>query len=267
MKVRFITRPPTKELRGIVKSLWFLEGATPPHAVERRLPSAEAQLLFNLSHDSFRWFSGARLDRSQRAGPALLSGPSDTAFGIDPRDQSKLLGVVLHVGAAPVVLGLPMTEVANTQLDLGDIVATESLYAELIHAADPRAALHLVEQWLLSVVHSSPDAAMTAAVAQLSRGALVSEVADHAGLSTRGLRRRFSAAVGLSPKRFAGLARFQRVIHDIAKRPPTCWATFAYAHGFFDQAHLIRDVRAFSGLTPATYLPRSADVPMHVVER
>ncbi|MCW3793592.1 helix-turn-helix domain-containing protein [Paenibacillus sp. LS1] len=80
----------------------------------------------------------------------------------------------------------------------------------------------------------------------------VQELAMREVISERQLHRKFSEWVGISPKRFSEVVRFHRVLSDIHQGNTTDWAMLAQNHGFFDQAHLIRQFRKFYGETPLT---------------
>ena len=81
---------------------------------------------------------------------------------------------------------------------------------------------------------------------------VVSVLARDVGLSERSFERRFVAQVGLTPVRFRRLARLRAVLrlHAGGMRD---WAGLAAATGFSDQSHLVRDCRAFTGLTPSEW--------------
>jgi transcriptional regulator GlxA family with amidase domain len=76
----------------------------------------------------------------------------------------------------------------------------------------------------------------------------VDQLARELALSERQLRRRFAAAVGISPKRYARTMRIRRAI--ALARPHRSWAAIATAAGFYDQAHMIAEFRAVAGATP-----------------
>lgn len=78
----------------------------------------------------------------------------------------------------------------------------------------------------------------------------VSGVAASLGLSTRHLRRIITGLIGASPKYLQRLARLNRVVMDADGLEDPPWASLAIRHGFFDQAHLIREVRALAEVTP-----------------
>ncbi len=74
----------------------------------------------------------------------------------------------------------------------------------------------------------------------------------------------FSEEVGLTPKLFCRVRRFQEVLRLIEKGQHIEWAEIALTCGYFDQAHCIHDFRAFSGLNPTTYLTHRGEHRNHV---
>ncbi|MGR6128267.1 DUF6597 domain-containing transcriptional factor [Paenibacillus sp. SER-28] len=79
----------------------------------------------------------------------------------------------------------------------------------------------------------------------------VKELAEHEAISERQINRKFGQWIGISPKKFSEVVRFQSVLHSI-KGGGLDWTEMALKHSFFDQAHLIRDFRRFYGDSPLT---------------
>src|SRR5262249_39065483 len=107
-----------------------------------------------------------------------------------------------------------------------------------------------------------------AAVSQiLSSGGVIetSELAFRMGLSTRQLQRKFKTEVGIGPKLLARIQRFQRVFW--ALESSRNWVHVAFQCGYYDQAHLIRDFRDFSGAAPAALLAPDTDLAFHFLQR
>ncbi|MFD0744336.1 helix-turn-helix domain-containing protein [Phytohabitans flavus] len=132
-------------------------------------------------------------------------------------------------------------------------------------AAEMRA---VVEAALLAAAEPPrPDPALAAAVAALHGGASVAEAADRLGWTTKRLVRLFSAQVGLAPKRFARVRRFQRLLSAATTRLAGTggdWARLAAECGYHDQAHMIHDFRSYAGQSPSEYEPRSVEERNHV---
>jgi AraC-like DNA-binding protein len=93
-------------------------------------------------------------------------------------------------------------------------------------------------------------------IRRVSNAARIGEIADEIGISHKHLLREFDRCVGLRPKLFARLCAFQRVVKFVGHKPKVDWATIATTCGYYDQAHLIREFQAFSGLTPVSYLSK-----------
>jgi transcriptional regulator GlxA family with amidase domain len=81
----------------------------------------------------------------------------------------------------------------------------------------------------------------------------VASLARGAAASPRQLERRFAQAVGVGPRMLARIMRFQHVF-ELRHGAPAGWAALAADGGFFDQPHLIRDFRTFSGQAPSELL-------------
>jgi transcriptional regulator GlxA family with amidase domain len=95
------------------------------------------------------------------------------------------------------------------------------------------------------------------AVNELRRGSPVRDVVEHVGLSHRRLIELFTAQVGMTPKLFGRVQRFQRAASLTRRQRSPDWANVAVECGYCDQSHLIRDFIAFSGLSPADFLRHS----------
>lgn len=90
--------------------------------------------------------------------------------------------------------------------------------------------------------------------------AVVRSFAREAGLSDRRFTDVFRSEVGLKPKLFDRIERFQRVLEMVHRLRDPEWDQFALEYGYFDQSHLIRDFVEFSRLSPACYLRQLKDL-------
>jgi len=253
-------------LAPFVASMGYLEGRF-PHGRERVLPTGTVQLLVNLDRDALH--SAPDGLPPIRTGGAALQGPSARPAVVDTADQRAILWVAFRPGgAAPF---FPRLAEACDQLVPLDAVwgrRGRALREELLAAGSPAAMREVVEAALLAAAEPPrPDPALATAVAALHGGASVAEAADRLGWTTKTLVRQFSAGVGLAPKRFARVRRFQRLLSAAATRLDATggdWARLAAESGYHDQAHMIHDFRSFAGQSPTEYTPRSAAEHNHV---
>jgi AraC-like DNA-binding protein len=97
----------------------------------------------------------------------------------------------------------------------------------------------------------------------LKTNARVERVAADVDLSHRRLIEIFAAEVGVSPKVFNRVGRFQRALNLAKQGESADWTQLALMCGYFDQSHLIREFGSLSGLSPTELLERSAAMEGH----
>jgi AraC-like DNA-binding protein len=90
--------------------------------------------------------------------------------------------------------------------------------------------------------------------------ARISNVANQSSLGLRQFERRFTREIGLSPKLFSKVARFQAVLDAKINCQNVGWTNLAHEFGYFDQAHMIKDFQNLSGLSPECLLLRLGDI-------
>jgi AraC-like DNA-binding protein len=92
----------------------------------------------------------------------------------------------------------------------------------------------------------------------------VSTVTEQIGLSPRYFNQLFRDEVGLTPKLFCRVRRFQQVLSLVEGKQQPDWLDIALTCGYFDQAHLIHEFRTFADCTPTEYVTKRGMLPFHV---
>jgi AraC-like DNA-binding protein len=255
-------------LGGLVREICYRAGEQPHASVEKILPGPETGLWVNLNRDEFRSFEiFAEGGQVRRVPGAMLSGPASRARVIEFEQGHGHVSVTFALGAAGCFVGFPLAEARDDLVPLENVwVSGTCLRERLLEAGTPGDALAVMEGFLVSrlVRAGGPDPAVIAAAGALSRGAAVGAVCDDLGLLPRTLRRRFTAQVGLTPKRFARVQRLRRLVRDLEGLADVDWAAAAARHGYADQPHLADEFRALAGVTPSEYLCSRIDGPNHL---
>jgi AraC-like DNA-binding protein len=133
------------------------------------------------------------------------------------------------------------------------------LRERLLEAKSAAAKFRILEQTLLSrakaplLRHPAVDFAIKEFV-RVPHARTIADVTAQSALSPRRFIRIFADQVGLTPKLFCRVRRFQEVLRTIQSRQEVDWADVAVACGYYDQPHFIADFKAFSGLNPTAYL-------------
>jgi AraC-like DNA-binding protein len=256
-RVRYLARQPRPPLGDVVDHLWSLSDA-PGHARERVVPSGTIELVINLHEDEFRIYEPVT-GRERRFRGAIASGCYSAAFEIDTRAHSLVLGVHFKPGGAGRLLGVPPGALANAHVGLDDLwgrAATE-LRERLFGAPSLRQRIEFLEQALIARLPQRPHRrpAVRAGLAELDQpGVEVGHVARVLCLSRRRFIEVFTQDVGMTPKRYSMVRRFQRALALTVRSPSAAWAQIALECGYCDQAHLCRDWAELTGLSPGKFL-------------
>jgi AraC-like DNA-binding protein len=229
------------------------------------MPNGQAHLIVNLAEDEFRSYGGVSADQICEYSGAVVAGPHAKTVVIDTQAQRWLAAVEFRQGGASRFFPMPMTEISNQVVQLQDVWRKGGFLRErLLDARTPVSRFRALEEVLLDYLNVEFDEAIAYAMAALRAGASVSHVALRLGLSLRTLERRFSAQVGITPKRFARVHRLQRVLRAVRLSSKPDWCVLAAEHGYTDQAHLIHDFQDIAGITPTEYRPHSPQRNNHV---
>ncbi|AMY07660.1 transcriptional activator FtrA [Luteitalea pratensis] len=264
-------RRPRPPLDACVTVLWTVTAKPGPRRLERVLPTGTAQIVINLAEDRTRGYDEARGFAVVESSGSVLCGPS-TRYGIiDTDEQYDVVGACIAPGGLPSLLAAPAAEFAETEAPLDALWGTRAidrLRACLLEARTADARLDVLETALLAHWREAPlHPSVACALDAFARRAAVTTVGDAvaaAGVSARHLIDRFTAQVGLTPKRFCRVRRFQRAIAVAHRGAAEDWAAIAADCGFSDQSHLIHEFRAFAGLPPSAYLDHRTPHRNHV---
>jgi AraC-like DNA-binding protein len=196
-------------------------------------------------------------DRSQVIG--TMSRAIVTSVGV----SAHVIGVRFRPGAAIDLLGVSGNELLDDSALAADVWCAEgrSLDDALASAANAREAFAVLSRALVERARRArePDRRVQRAVASLDAtfgGLPIPTLARGAGVSERQLERLFAERVGYGPKLYARVARLGRAVSIMDGREGAALASFAEvaaASGYSDQAHLVREFRALSGVTPGAY--------------
>jgi AraC-like DNA-binding protein len=229
----------------VVDALWVSCG--PGRAtVETVLPNGRAQIVID----------GDR-------GESLLVGPRTRPSVVRPPTFSA--GVSLGGLGMPALSRAPTREVLDEVVDAGDVWAGAP-WARCLDTVAPDEILDRLEHEALR--HLRDERELDRQVRALERairgGTRYDEVLASIGADRRRLVPAFRDAVGLAPKRYARIVRFQRSLRVMRSATPPPLATIAATHGYADQAHLSREFREFSGLTPSQVHGAASTAHNHV---
>ncbi|MET0232532.1 MAG: helix-turn-helix transcriptional regulator [Rhodanobacteraceae bacterium] len=268
--MKFATIHPGPPLASLIESIWDWDAPAAAHRFERMLPLANASLIINLAEDETRVYDDDAMRRCESFGGAALDAPRHRSFVIDTAEQVRVMGVVFRCGAAAAFFRERMDTIANAHVDLDDLVSARfrGVRERLLDARGSRARIATLCRWLVCVARDAAmPRAVVHAVAFLRDAPALARVADvcrESGYSQRRFGTLFREHVGMSPKRYARMQRFRAVVDSVQHGRRVEWTRVAHDCGFYDQPHLVREFRAFSGMTPTEYAAQRGEYANHV---
>lgn len=264
----YIPQPPLSEF---VELFWSYEGYNPPHVRERVIPTGTMQLIFNLCEDEIRVYDRWDHHRFQSFRGSLTSGVHSQFVVIDTASQTSTVGVHFKPGGAYPFVGVPAGELRDADVPLESLwgAKTLELRDQLLEAKAPETRFRVLERELLARVERplSHHPAIAFALREFQSAPhtlAVKEASERTGLSQRRFIQLFRDEVGITPKLFCRIQRFQKAIRLLGSGRRVEWADVALGCGYFDHAHFVHDFRAFSGTTPTAYLIHRGEHLNHI---
>jgi AraC-like DNA-binding protein len=262
--------PPHPPLSLFIESFWIYQGTAVSHLKERRLPDGSMSLIINLYDDLIRLYDQHHPDRFQDYCGIILSGARSEFALLDTASLKEVMGIQFKPGGTFPFLPFPASELHNDLLSLDVVWGAEAFFLrEQLRCADTLARRFQIMEQFLSVrlacsrsIHPAINFALNAF--EVSSLPTLSSVIAQVGLGRTRFIHLFREAVGLTPKQFCRIRRFQHILRSVEKGESETWTDLALNCGYYDQAHFIHDFQAFSGLTPGAYLTQRSRYRNHV---
>ena len=268
----FIERIPRAPLNEHVRLLWYTQAPHVPHQRERVLPTGCVQVILSLARDFLLECTENKPERP--LAPALVVGARSMYEVIHSSDMAELMGVVFYPGGfGPFACG-SVDVFSNQSVSLEDVWGTSarSLRDDLREVPAIEAKLSVLEDFLLQrfAARFFRNRLVEFALSRFGRLAGVSavnDVAKETGWSVRHFSQCFREQVGLSPKVWCRVQRFQRAVRELHAGADIRWAELAIECGYYDQSHFANEFRSFSGIDATTYSVRRTQWANHIAEQ
>jgi AraC-like DNA-binding protein len=192
-----------------------------------------------------------------------ISGMRNEFITIPSGLDAEMFIIEFKKGMAYPFLGRPLTEITGRVVD-GDLILDQAfidLREQLLACLSATEMFRVAEQALVRKfggrlsVNPFVEYSINRIVSAPS-SLTIGSIAGKTGYSTKHFIRIFTDNVGVTPKLFLRIIRFQKAISEIETKGNIPWAALAYECGYYDQAHFISDFRRFSGFTPLEYMKR-----------
>jgi AraC-like DNA-binding protein len=168
------------------------------------------------------------------------------------------------------LLGLPQHLLTDACNDITNVMdsSINDVYNKITdNAHDHIRVLQILEQWLLRLwqkntpLYKTDNIEYACSIMQQTNGTmLLRKLGKETGMSESTMERRFKEKIGIGPKMFNRIIRFNKALQTIQSGNYEKWNDVVYNHQYFDQAHFIKEFKTFYGYTPSEMHARSINM-------
>jgi AraC-like DNA-binding protein len=263
--LNYQTFEPGHDLRTFVKCYWTLE--SPKEAkLERQtiVPDGCIEMIFHYG-DLYRQYIEHPLPRQPQRNSIIqpksfVIGQLTRPLEIEPTGDTGIFAVRFHPNGFLPFATMPINEMKNTAISLDKLFGKDGqeIEQEILTAISTPERIKFIELFLLNrltdtetinrIVKPTVETILTAN-GQLS----VNELSKLTKINRRQLERKFSTAIGLSPKQLSKTIRLQATLMMLLNKNVTSLTALAYENEYYDQAHFIKDFKELTGVTPKEF--------------
>lgn len=248
---------PHPQLSSFVECYWKADADRPPFKEEESLiPDGTIELLFNFGDDYNQVKNGSR----ELVKGSHIIGIRKQALKISQTTHQHVFSIRFRLGGTYPFFNIPVQLFANGFWSIADILGKDykELEEQLYDAADDAERVQLADTFLLARLKFPDghyDFARKCSQWLLSQTTMsVAETCRVFGTSYKSLERRFNQVIGMNPTELIKVRRFNNAVLAMYSCRYNSLTEVAYACGFYDQSHFIREFKQLSGCAPRQFL-------------
>lgn len=256
--MNYQTFEPSNDLTTLIKCYWTLESETEETPEKQTIiPDGCMEMIFHYG-DLYRQYT--ENGNSLIQPKCFVIGQLTRPLEIEPTGKTGIFSVRFHPNGFLPFTTIPIKEMENTAVSLEKLFGQngQEIEQQILTASSTAERIKLIEVFLLNlltdnetidrIVKSTVETILTAN-GQLT----IDELSKQTNINRRQLERKFSSAIGLSPKQLSKTIRLQATLKMLLNKKFTSLTALAYENEYYDQAHFIKDFKELSGFTPKEF--------------
>ncbi len=255
--MNYQTFEPNNDLATFVKCYWTLESPKEETPEKQTIvPDGCMEMIFHYEDLYRQYTEGGNFIQPR----CFVIGQLTRPLEIEPTGETGIFSVRFHPNGFLPFATIPIKEMENTAISLEKLFGKDGREIEqkILTANSTSERIKLIEIFLLNrltrnetieqIVKSTVETILTDN-GQLS----VNELSKQVNINRRQLERKFSSAIGLSPKQLSKTIRLQATLKMLLNKNFTNLTSLAYENEYYDQAHFIKDFKELTGFTPKEF--------------
>ena len=258
--MKFETYESSHVASDLIESIFHFQGFQPDHSIERVVPTGHVFVIFELDGMERNTFDNVSLQPNAKYRQAWFSGVHRNYISISAHPDSEMFVIQFKAYGAYPFLHKPMSELAERVVPATEFSEAHlcDMREHLVAAAESANKFEVAEQWLSQQFREDlvPPAPIVAVVRQLQQqpAAKLNDIVDAFDGSQKHLIAQFKKYIGLTPKQYQRVLRFNDVFQQMQNDQFLSWSDIAHRCGYSDQSHFIREFKHFSGFNPESFL-------------
>jgi AraC-like DNA-binding protein len=248
--MRFSQYSPHPLLKSCIVCYWVMEGDE--HFTHKIIPDGHPEIVFHYGEPYNRNME----NRMEKQPFAIAAGQLSKPISISPSGTTGVIGVKFSAAGMWKLFGVNMHVITNEAERLEDVLDIDPTFQfKIREASTDQERVTLLNQLFLPYVDDKRDAQAEWLIRQMEieQGVItIKKLCDRNKISPRKLERLFRESIGLPAKTYLRLVRFNYV-HKLLQQKEVSRSDVAFLAGYFDQSHLNRDFKIFTGENPSSY--------------
>ena len=247
-------------LANQIESIFYIKDFVPEHSMERVVPTGHIFIIFEFDNMTRKVFNNKTLRPEASYKKAWVSGMHKEYITISAHRQSEMLVVQFKPAGAYPFFHVPLHSFSGKVADAGHVFGAEILQLrnEMLASGDVSGKFNLIEKWLLkkydTTKHPPNDLLLFIEKLQKEPVCKLNHIINTYPYTQKQLILHFRKYLGLTPKHYQRILRFNEILKSIQRKEQISWADIAYGCDYSDQSHFIKEFFFFSGFNPQEFI-------------
>lgn len=245
-----------------IESIFHFKGFQPDHSIERVVPTGHLFIIFELDGMTRNTFDNDTLQPNGTFNQVWISGLHRHYISISAHQNSEMFVIQFKPYGAYPFLHFPIQNLNEQILPSTELFDNEliDLRTQLLAKTASQEKFEIAQQWLSHRYNDQklPPSELLKLMSQLRQAPVANHynIVENYPNTQKHLITQFKKYVGLTPKYYHRMLRFNEILQKVKKQEKITWAQIAYTCGYADQSHFIKEFKHFSGFNPQEFIER-----------
>ena len=260
---------PCEYLKPYINSYWILDVSDNNYSFSAIFPPLSHNgLVFNYSP----FYSiGTSKEHKNMSTKCVFGAIFADFYSLNLRGSGGFLGVLFKPGILAHLFNINMSEIGEKEFDAELLIGSEitDVFLQMQEVLSLDLKIKIIERYLINKVKIKktvrrPADNVIGLINEKKGNIKIEEISNYFNLSTRQLERHFNQIIGISPKKYSAIIKFNAILNQLKNFEKTNWCDLAFDGGYYDQQHLIHTFSKFTGLPPSKYIKQVNFIHGHI---